>query len=85
MHKFYMSTVFPVVLVTDQKTTQPGNRSAGQPVVQVAGGLGVLQQHLGDIVQILLVCQPVAAVHVITVSQQALHVGGDAAGGAIQP
>lgn len=57
------------------------SQSAGQPVIKVAGSLGVLQQRLGDIVQVLLVCQPVAGVHVLAVRQQTLNVGSDAARG----
>lgn len=60
-------------------------RSAGESVLQVVGGVGVLQHHFGDIVQILLVGQPVATVHVITVRQQVLHVHGDAVGSTVQP
>lgn len=59
--------------------------SSGQPVIKVAGSLGVLQQRLGDIVQVLLVGQPVAGVHVVAVRQQTLYVGSDAAGSAAQP
>lgn len=54
-------------------------QSASQPVVEVAGRFGVLQQRLGDIVQVLLVGQPVASVHVVAVRQQTLYVGSDAA------
>lgn len=58
--------------------------SAGESVLQVVGGVCVLQHHFGDIVQILLVGQPIAAVHVITVCQQALHVGSAAAGSTVE-
>lgn len=59
--------------------------SSGQPVIQVAGSLGVLQQRLCDIVQVLLVGQPVAGVHVVAVRQQPLRVGSHAAGSTAQP
>lgn len=68
-----------------QSIDQSVSRSARQPVVQVAGRLGVLQQCFGDIIQILLVGQPIAGVHVITVRQQALHVRSDAARSALHP
>lgn len=76
---------FLSLAVIDHDDAAARQRSAAQPVAQVARRLGVLQQHLGDVVQVLLVRQPVAAVHVVTVSQQALDVGGDAAGSAVQP
>lgn len=59
-------------------------RSAGESVLQVVGGVCVLQHHFGDIVEILLVGQSIAAVHVIAVRQQPLHVGSDAAGSTIE-
>lgn len=55
------------------------SQSAGQPVIKVAGSLGVLQQRLGDIIQVLLVGQSVAGVHVVAVRQQTLYVGSIAA------
>lgn len=75
----------PCYQVNTSAACRSAGGSAGQPVVQVAGRLGVLQQRLGDVVQVLLVGQPVAGVHVVAVHQQALHVGGDAGRNALQP
>jgi len=71
---------------TEQSVNKPSVKwSACEPVLQVGGGLGVLQQRLSDVIKVQLVGQPVAAVHIITVSQQALRIGSDAGGSAIEP
>lgn len=44
-----------------------------------------MQQRLGDVVQVLLVGQLVAAIDIVAVGQQALHVGHDIAGGTVKP
>lgn len=61
------------------------SQSDGQPVIKIAGSLGVLQQRLGDIIQVLLVGQSVAGVHVIAVGQQTFYIGSDAARTAAKP
>lgn len=60
-------------------------RSSGQSVVEINARVFVLEQRFGDVGQVLLIGQFVAAVNVVAVSEEFLHVSGDVTGSTVQP